>query len=306
MNKNLRTSHFVCISLVAFFALALTGCERTPFKRHYREIVLESDQPVNPPVDFMKGQMPQDDIHKGLTMPGAGGIPQGEMPQDDIHKGLVMPQGSIPKGKMPQDDIHKGLVMPDGAQKGMPQDDIHKGIMPNSGMPAGMGMDMNNMQNAALNDQLNASVDRTPLAWKAPSGWTEIKGSGMRMATFKNADQDNPVEVTIVSLGGQAGGLEPNVTRWMRQINIDVPGAEQLDAFIKGQEKIKTDSGLPAMFVDLTQLQKDAQPNAPSLVAVVIERDNAQIFVKMTGSKQAVLANLKTFRSLVSSIKVNE
>jgi len=68
------------------------------------------------------------------------------------------------------------------------------------------------------------------LSWEVPQGWFEEKGSGMRLVTFRA--QNGTVECSIISLGGQAGGLQSNVTRWMGQINIDVPADDQFNEYL--------------------------------------------------------------------------
>ena len=216
------------------------------------------------------------DAPKKMTPP-TGGMFSG-MPQDDIHAGL-MPQDGVRAGLMPDDDIHAGL-------KGSNQQDIP---------PM-----MQGMNDPALQQQISASADQTPLEWETPKGWSEKRGGGLRLATF--ASVDPKTETTIVSLSGSAGGLVANATRWIQQLNIPVPGAQELDSFIQRQEKFSTDKGMPVTLIDLTQMQNDSPPDAPSMIAAVIEKEGSQIFVKMTGPKPAVLSSRDTLKSFVKSI----
>ena len=85
----------------------------------------------------------------------------------------------------------------------------------------------------ATQNMIAASAQKPPLAWDLPEGWTETPGNGMRLVTFHSTDKD-PVECTIVSLGGMAGGLESNIVRWMGQINIPMPAQDQFDATRRG------------------------------------------------------------------------
>lgn len=196
---------------------------------------------------------------------------------------------------MPQDDIHSKI---------MPQDDIHAGLdaqnMP--GVPDMMG----GMQDPALQQQINASADQTPLAWDAPKEWMEKEGSGLRLATFSGTDPDAMVETSIISLGGSAGGMVANVTRWMQQIQIDVPAQSELENFVNRQEKFSTLSNFSGQLVDFTSLQGNAGPDAPSMMVAIVERGDTRIFVKMTGSKQAVLQNRDRLRDFAKSIRVKE
>lgn len=128
----------------------------------------------------------------------------------------------------------------------------------------------------------------------------------MRVATFTNDNETTPVETTIVSLAGGAGGLTSNITRWMGQINMAVPNDNELEEFIQGQERVQTTSEWSAILIDLTQLQQGTADNTPSMIAAVIDRGQSQIFVKMTGAKRSVLENLASFKSLVQSISPAE
>ena len=210
----------------------------------------------------------------------------------DADRKILPPQGF--SSEMPQDDIHAGL---------MPQDDIHAGLMPQGGSNADPMMPM---VDAQMQQQINASVDRTPLVWETPKEWVEKKGSGLRLATFRGTDPEAMVEVTIVSLGGSAGGTRANVSRWMQQIGLRVPEAQELDNFVGQQEQFSTTSNLSVTMIDLTQLQNTEAESAPSMIAAVINREDTQVFVKMTGEKQAVLQNRDTFKKFVKSIRLEQ
>ena len=218
----------------------------------------------------------------------------------DVQKKAAPAAGRMLSG-MPQDDIHAGL---------MPQDDVHAGLMPNDDVHAGLSDPnkqdmppmMQGMNDPALQQQINASADQTPLEWETPKGWSEKRGSGLRLATL--ASMDPKTETSIVSLGGSAGGMSANVARWIQQLKIPVPDAKELDSFIQRQEKFSTAKGMPLTLIDLTQMQNDSPPDAPSMIAVIIEKGDSQIFVKMTGAKQAVLDSRETFKNFAKSIRL--
>jgi hypothetical protein len=199
----------------------------------------------------------------------------GEMPDDDIHAAFRKNQGAVPD------------------REAMPDDDIHKQFKSGPAMSGGMAMDP-----ALMN-----SVAPSSLSWSVPEGWQEEKGSGMRIATFKAGVGDLAVETSVISLAGGAGGMAANVSRWMGQLNLDVPSAVELDKFIERQENIKTSSGLAVKLIDFTQMQNDDQPEVPSMIAAVVEGTDNQVFIKMTGSRKAILKNFDAFKALVGSLK---
>lgn len=171
----------------------------------------------------------------------------------------------------------------------MPQDEIHANIKRD-----GMNMD----------PRLAASVVNVPLKWAAPDGWVEEPGSGMRLASFSSKDKMFPIETTIISLAGMAGGVSSNVERWIQQIGIPLPPESELNRFIAQQEVIKTKGGLSLVLIDFTQLQEGNGLEAPSMAASIIDHNDYKIFIKMTGSKEAVLKNKDLLKSLVQSIEI--
>ena len=152
---------------------------------------------------------------------------------------------------------------------------------------------------------LEASVARPPLSWATPEGWQESPGSGMRLATFRSADTGDPVECALISLAGDAGGVESNAARWMQQVNIAVPDVPAMEKFLAAQKKIKTRDGFDATILDLTQLQSQDDLESPSMAATIITLPDMTVFVKMTGARGAVLKNRDQFEALCESLKLN-
>ena len=139
------------------------------------------------------------------------------------------------------------------------------------------------------------------LTWRVPKDWQEVKGEGMRLVSFKTNDND-PIECTIVLLGGMAGGLEANIMRWMKQINLtDVP-EDQLSLFIEQPEEITNADGLTTQIFDFTKLQKEKEWTTPSMMAALMTVEGQSVFIKMTGTKSAVEKNLDPFKDLLQSI----
>lgn len=186
----------------------------------------------------------------------------------------------------------------------IPGDDIHAAVRKAQGMP--VPMPMTGAMDKETQKMLEASVARMPLSWKTPEGWMETPGGGgMRLVSFNSADQDNPVECGIISLGGRAGGVQSNVARWMNQVNIAVPDKAQFEEFLASQKRINTQDGFVAMVVDLTQLQSQEDLNVPSMIAAIIDLPDTTAFVKMTGSRGILLKNKEKFESLCESLKLN-
>lgn len=141
------------------------------------------------------------------------------------------------------------------------------------------------------------------LAWDVPTGWQEVAGSGMRVATFKRSDDPDAIDVSIVTLSGPAGGLEANLTRWAGQINLDLSQNNGLSKLIDNAEVLKTQGGLELKIFDFTQLQKSQEPSDKSTVAAMVLINDSTVFVKMTGTVQTVTDNLEPFKALAGSVR---
>lgn len=142
---------------------------------------------------------------------------------------------------------------------------------------------------------------KSSLSWAKPSHWQEKKGDGLRLATFFTTTED-PVECSIVSLGGMAGGLKANILRWMEQIKLKV-SEEELNNFINSLEKTKSSGGFLITLVDLSILQKDENDLSASMLAGLMETGGQTLFVKMTGTKKAIEKEKETFKKFCVSLK---
>ncbi len=158
---------------------------------------------------------------------------------------------------------------------------------------AGLGLDIPMMKKSMSQD--------SSLAWEVPTGWEEVPGSGMRVASFKLVGHPDEIDVSIVSLGGMAGGVESNLNRWANQINLDVD-AQELAKFIEDAATVKTQSGVDARIFDFTKLQKGQDPSGKSMAAAMMDLGGATVFVKMTGTTEAVTNNQEAFKTLTQSV----
>jgi hypothetical protein len=99
-----------------------------------------------------------------------------------------------------------------------------------------------------------------PVIWTVPEGWQREAGAGLRFASFRFGDKDNPLELTVTPLGREAGSLSGNVKRWRGQLGLkDIDEAE----LAKTVRELEVD-GVKAMIVDLTGTGSGKAPmNAP-------------------------------------------
>lgn len=228
------------------------------------------------------------------------------------HKFLILPIlvlmfsscGQQPTSREYEEIVTTSSQIVHGSSEGDHAHSLPPMSSPMPGMSRGMQLPAGS-DNQQTQRALDASVKRPPLSWKTPDGWKEEKASGMRLATFRAQGKGGDIECSIISLAGMAGGLESNVVRWIRQINAPVPSDKELKSFLSRQEVVQTKGGFSATVIDLTELPGSKEGEAPSMIAAVAELPDMTIFVKMTGSKTAVLENKDSFVFLCKSLNLN-
>jgi hypothetical protein len=88
-----------------------------------------------------------------------------------------------------------------------------------------------------------------PLTWTLPDGWMHEAGkSPLRFATFRFGTREQPLELTVVKLDGEAGSLMPNINRWRGQIGLKPTGEEGVKKVAR-TEKI---NGVNAILVEMS------------------------------------------------------
>jgi hypothetical protein len=140
------------------------------------------------------------------------------------------------------------------------------------------------------------------LVWTVPANWIEKPGKGMRVATFQKADDPQAIDCSIVTLGGEAGGIEANLSRWMGQLGIQ-PSAENLQKLVATSQGMKTQDGQEVKVYNFADIQEGISKVDKSAIAAIISTPAASIFVKMTGGMEAIHQNRNSFEELIKSLR---
>lgn len=130
------------------------------------------------------------------------------------------------------------------------------------------------------------------LSWTLPTGWTvQPEGDPMRLTGFwapdpelaqKGETDPKPVDVSIVQLAGDAGGLEANVTRWLGQVSIPATFAAQA---IAEATPIRTATGQTGIVVDFTPYLSGDLTQSKSIVGAILHAGDNTVFVKAMGAR---------------------
>ena len=140
------------------------------------------------------------------------------------------------------------------------------------------------------------------ISWQKPAHWREQPASGMRLVTFQVPDEDTFVECTIVRLGGQAGSVKSNIERWLGQLDQSIDD-DRLDSYVSNLSSFQTASGDQVTFIDLGDVRSDPKPSTPSMLAAVIPREDATVFVKMMGTMELLSTEKLHFIELCRSLE---
>ena len=132
--------------------------------------------------------------------------------------------------------------------------------------------------------------------WTVPADWQERPATQFLMAKYQLPEGS---EVTVSKLGGDAGGLLPNVNRWRGQMNlapVDEAGLGDLLSEIKAGQ-------IQGTLVTLNGTDLKSGVAARMLVAVVSVPGETWFF-KLTGPITEVEARTAEFREFVNALRL--
>jgi len=127
------------------------------------------------------------------------------------------------------------------------------------------------------------------IRWTVPESWVEQPPSSMRIGSFTyGAKNGQAVDISVVALPGDAGGLLANVNRWRSQIELSPLDDAGLQ---KAMQKLPLADREIVMveFVSADNLIEGTYKIR--LVAAVLLVEDTSYFFKMTGEDSAVNEN---------------
>lgn len=157
---------------------------------------------------------------------------------------------------------------------------------PAAGDPhAGLGL---NVPMSSLPLPTAAGPGSTTPKWTVPAGWSSADPGSMLLAKFDVSG--GGAEVSVLSLGGDGGGLLMNINRWRRQLQLAPVEESELNKITSTE----TLSGSQATLVDLSGGGK-------RMVAVIVPEGGQTWFYKCMGEPAAVGSQKDAFLQFVRS-----
>lgn len=133
---------------------------------------------------------------------------------------------------------------------------------------------------------------RAHMSWTLPASWTvQPEGDPLRLIGFWAPDPERvaagetdpkPVDVSIVQLAGDAGGLTANVARWLGQIKVPASHAEKA---IADAMPVRIASGQQGIIVDFTNLLSGDLTQTESIIGTIVTVGETTVFVKAMGGR---------------------
>ena len=142
------------------------------------------------------------------------------------------------------------------------------------------------------------------IEWTTPKGWREVAPTDMRVGSFLvDGKKGLSADVSIVMLGGPAGGELANVNRWRGQLGLAaITEAELPKQSVKiapgGRPMLMSNFVTPGPVID-TRYKK-------RLLAVTYARGGGTWFFKMMGEDALVASLEPAFLAFLKDLRFNE
>lgn len=149
----------------------------------------------------------------------------------------------------------------------------------------------------------NAAVETSPsqISQQVPTGWQTQPRSAMRQASFLFKSGKSEVDISLVILGGPAGGQLDNVNRWLSQLGQPPITEEQL---AKTAQHVTSPVG-DVTVVDLKGLPGGGDPAKDGrIVAGFASSANKTFFFKMRGNQELAESQKGNFIKWIRSVNV--
>ncbi|MEP6820791.1 MAG: hypothetical protein ABI946_00415 [Chthoniobacterales bacterium] len=179
-----------------------------------------------------------------------------------------------------------------GVHVAHPAESAHPSITTNAG---GSGS-----TNAPTPPMLEAAA-APPLQFTLPPGWKEKPLTPMRVASFNvTAPNGKQVDISVVSLVGEAGGDLANVNRWREQVKL--PPIEEA-ALQQSAEHVE-ENGHDFLVVDLASAEPIGEPaEKQRIIAAILDDKGRSWFIKMTGEEAAVASQKSAFADFLRTLQ---
>jgi hypothetical protein len=146
----------------------------------------------------------------------------------------------------------------------------------------------------------SAASERPAVPWTVPAGWEEKPASGMRVASYAVKRPDGrSADISVVAMGGGAGGELENVNRWRNQIGLE-PVTE---AELATQRSIVPAGNRQVVMYELDGKKAVLEEKyAARTLAAILPAGEMTVFFKITGENALVAEQKPQFLAWLKSV----
>ena len=137
--------------------------------------------------------------------------------------------------------------------------------------------------------------DSSTVIWSVPNEWEEIAGNSFSLAVYKILNAKDYSEISVSKFPGDAGGVESNVNRWRRQVEL---GPLKLDQIIS--ESITKIN--PIGKYSLHKIINNEKIET-AFLCMILPLDDSTVFVKLKSTKNEINNLEQSFIEFCSSFR---
>lgn len=161
----------------------------------------------------------------------------------------------------------------------------------------------------------NASPVDIKVTWTLPETWMiRDSANAMRVGSFAVPDPSvahmgamdpHALDVSVVQLSGEAGGLEANILRWMGQVGL-IATPDELKALVASAPKLKVKTGQEGIFVDFTERLSGDMTQSKSIFGAIVMTKDYTVFVKAMGLRERLIRHKAEIEDFCESLSIRE
>ena len=137
--------------------------------------------------------------------------------------------------------------------------------------------------------------DSAAVVWSVPNDWEEIVGNTFSLAVYKILNVKDYSEISVSKFPGDAGGVESNVNRWRRQVELSPLNLDQIIS--ESITKIN-----PIGTYSLHKIINNEKIQI-AFLCMILPLDDSTIFVKLKSTKNEINNLEQSFIEFCSSFR---
>lgn len=134
------------------------------------------------------------------------------------------------------------------------------------------------------------------LSFETPSGWNAGGTNSMVKVRLTREIDGEKAQITVIEMPASANTWEPNVQRWQQQVGLGGLSASEVSARVSDI----TVSNVAGKIIDLIDMKSDSDSGT---IAAMVKRGDSAWFLKLSGDKNLVDANRKSFESFLNTLQ---